>query len=211
MSTGLARSGLLLLAMLSFSAGARADRGEARARAIYDQATAAFGLGHYEEAAAKYEQAFSLRPDPALLYDAAQAYRLGGDRTRAMELYRNYVRLYPDGSNAAEARGQAAALGKAIEAEKQAALAPPPASAPPPPAATSASLAAPVPGPAPVSETVAAGVSTSAPASPAAESSHTWIWIAAGAAVVAAATVAIVLATRTDKFPDATFGSAPGN
>ena len=84
------------------------------ARRAYDEATAAFGLGHYAEAAEKYETAFSLRPDPALLYDAAQAYRLAGNRGRALELYRNYLRLYPDRQNADEARNQVAALTKAI-------------------------------------------------------------------------------------------------
>ena len=74
------------------------------ARRAYDEATAAFGLGHYQEAAEKYETAFSLRPDPALLYNAAQAYRLAGNRPRALELYRNYLRLYPDRQNADEAR-----------------------------------------------------------------------------------------------------------
>ena len=50
------------------------------ARRVYDEATAAFGLGRYAEAAEKYEAAFSLRPDPALLYNAAQSYRLGGQQ-----------------------------------------------------------------------------------------------------------------------------------
>ena len=88
------------------------------ARKAYDEATAAFGLGHYAEAAQKYETAFSLRPDPALLYDAAQAYRLAGNRRRALELYRNYLRLYPNRQNADEARNQVATLTKAIEEEK---------------------------------------------------------------------------------------------
>ena len=34
------------------------------ARRVYDEATAAFGLGRYAEAAEKYEAAFSLRPIP---------------------------------------------------------------------------------------------------------------------------------------------------
>ena len=102
------------------------------ARRAYDEATAAFGLGHYQEAAEKYETAFSLRPDPALLYNAAQAYRLAGNRPRALELYRNYLRLYPDRQNADEARNHVAALTKAIEEEKAVAPAPPVAVVPAP-------------------------------------------------------------------------------
>ena len=74
------------------------------ARKHYDRATAAFGLGKYAEAAAEYEAAFRLRPDPALLYNCAQSYRLAGDRPRAIELYRNYLRLYGDAPNAEDAR-----------------------------------------------------------------------------------------------------------
>jgi tetratricopeptide (TPR) repeat protein len=193
------------------------------AHRAYDEATAAFGLGHYAEAAEKYETAFSLRPDPALLYDAAQAYRLAGNRPRALELYRNYLRLYPDRQNADEARNQVAALTKAIEEDK--AVAPPavaaaPATAPPPAVAPIAPVAAPaaVPPPAlsaaPPSVTPAAMVSETPPAAEAPSSnggSRTWLWIAVGAAVVVGGAVALVLATRSDKFPDASFGTVAGN
>jgi tetratricopeptide (TPR) repeat protein len=211
---GLGWSGAVLIAVLLGAApAAQADRNEARK--AYDAATAAFGLGHYAEAAEKYEKAFSIHPDPALLYNCAQAYRLAGNRARALELYRNYVRLYPDRSNADEARSQVAALSKAIDDEKQAALAPPPAEtaapivASPPPPALSTSTAS---SSAPVSQTVAAGIATGPSAAPPPSGgSRTWIWIAAGAAVVVGATVAILLATRGDKFPDASYGTATGN
>jgi tetratricopeptide (TPR) repeat protein len=194
------------------------------ARRAYDEATAAFGLGHYAEAAEKYETAFSLRPDPALLYDAAQAYRLAGNRPRALELYRNYLRLYPDRQNADEARNQVAALTRAIEEDKAGAPRPPVAAAPataPPPAVTPivpVAAAPPAPSPAlsaaPPSVTPAAMVTETSPAAEAPSSSggsRTWIWIAVGAAVVVGGAVALVLATRSDKFPDASFGSAAGN
>jgi tetratricopeptide (TPR) repeat protein len=225
-STGLGWSGAALVAMLAFAPAARADRNEARK--AYDAATAAFGLGHYAEAAEKYETAFSLRPDPALLYDAAQAYRLSGNLARALELYRNYLRLYPDRQNADEARSQVAALTKAIDDGKRAVVAPIPAAAPmaPPPVVVAPApvtltptpvTLTPAPSPASpaspaVSQSVAASV-TSTPSSepPPAAGSRTWIWIAAGAAVVVVGTVAILLATRGDKFPDATWGTATGN
>jgi tetratricopeptide (TPR) repeat protein len=208
--------GALLAALLLAVPAAQADRSEARK--AYDAATAAFGLGHYAEAAEKYEAAFSIHPDPALLYNCAQAYRLAGNRARALELYRNYLRLYPDRSNAEEARSQVGALSKAIEDDKQAALAPPPAPSviAPAPAAVSPPPASLSPAPAPpapaVSQTVAASVSSAPPNEPPPETgSRTWLWIAAGAAVVVGGTVAILLATRGEKFPDATYGTAPGN
>lgn len=213
-----------LLALAVSGRPARAAEPSA-ARQAYDEATAAFGLGHYAEAAEKYERAFSLRPDPALLYDAAQAYRLAGNRARALELYRNYLRLYPDRQNADEARTQVAALTKAIEAEKAGPpVAATPATAPPPVAplapvvpSSPSSPPAPVPppalSPAPPPVTPAAMISETPPAAEPRSSggSRTWIWIAVGAAVVVGGAVALVLATRSDKFPDATFGTVAGN
>lgn len=202
------------------------------ARRIYDEATAAFGLGRYAEAAEKYEAAFSLRPDPALLYNAAQSYRLAGNKPRALELYRNYVRLYPDGTNAEDARTHVAALKKAIEDERQPAAppvapapaparvpSPPPPSAPPPammppPVETTAPVAAPLPSaPPPAADANVPMVSQSAPAGDEEKSltRQTWFWVAVGAAVVLVGTSVILLATRGETFPDATLGSARGN
>jgi tetratricopeptide (TPR) repeat protein len=216
--------GLALLAVVLNGPPARAaDSGAARE--AYEAATAAFGLGHYAEAAEKYETAFSLRPDPALLYNAAQAYRLAGNRPRALELYRNYLRLYPDRQNADEARNHVAALTKALEDEKSAPRAvagspAPPEGAPPtspPPISPIEPAAPPPPTPPPA---LSPGPQPSATliseAPPPAHSSggggpRTWIWIAVGAAVVVGGIVALVVATRSDKFPDASFGTAAGN
>src|SRR5437762_2788493 len=72
--------------------GARADVTE-DARIHYQKALAAYGLSNFAEAATEYEQAFALKPDPALLYNAAQAHRLAGNPERALQLYQNYLNL----------------------------------------------------------------------------------------------------------------------
>jgi len=217
---------VLLIGCLARTAFAASGRD---AKKIYEEATAAFGLGRYAEAAEKYEAAFAARPDPALLYNAAQAYRLAGNKPRALELYRNYVRLYPDGANANDARSQVAALKKDIDGER------PPVAPPPPPPVT-----APAPGPAPVAplppampppvETVPPGaVPAAAPPAPAPGNGvptltstgatpdesrpltqKVWFWVAVGAGAVVLTTV-LLLATRSETFPDATFGTARGN
>jgi tetratricopeptide (TPR) repeat protein len=74
------------------------------ARSYYERATSAFGLAAYDRAAELYEKAFELRADPALLYNAAQSHRLAGHKERALELYRNYLRLFPDSGQAPDAR-----------------------------------------------------------------------------------------------------------
>lgn len=225
------RRGLRCLAVtllaLAVGGGPAVASEPSAARQAYDQATAAFGLGHYAEAAEKYEAAFSLRPDPALLYNAAQAYRLAGNRPRALELYRNYLRLYPDRQNADEARIHVAALTKALDDEKSTppeVVSPPapPVGAPPASPAPVAPVVsvvepspapppAPAPGPSPSALLVAETPPVAGAQSSGGGGSRTWLWIAVGAAVVVGGVVAVLVATRGDKFPDASFGTAAGN
>jgi tetratricopeptide (TPR) repeat protein len=68
---------------------------EAAARLHYEKGTAAYALGDFAEAARQYETAFRLKLDPALLFNAAQAHRLAGNRQRAIELYENLLRVFP--------------------------------------------------------------------------------------------------------------------
>jgi len=210
-------AGLLLVALGLAAAGtARAD-GRQDARHHYEQATAAFGLGHFLEAADHYQAAFSLRPDPALLYDAAQAYRLGGNKARALELYRNYARIYGDAPNAGDARDHAAALERELSAAAAPAdvpvtdavvapapETPPPApeTAPPAPNLILATPAAPPAAPVAVAATSSAATTQDAPSLV----HRPWFWIALGA-VAAAGVLAVVLATSGDKDPKASIGT----
>jgi hypothetical protein len=71
-------------------------RANDEAQAHYQKGLSAFGLGHYGMAAVEYERAFALEPQPALLFDAAQAHKLAGHDGRALELYQNYLRIFGD-------------------------------------------------------------------------------------------------------------------
>lgn len=115
---------------------ALAERQDARRH--YEKATSAFGLAKYDEAAAEYEAAFQVKPEPALLYNAAQAYRLAGKAPRAALLYRNYLRLYGDAANADDARQHLAKLETGVAAPADRLLAP--SSVPPTPAGTTPPL-----------------------------------------------------------------------
>lgn len=97
-----------------------------------------YALGEYSEAADEYEQAFRLKQDPALLYNAAQAYRLAGNHEKAIILYRNYIVLYPTEPNVDVAREQ-------IEKLKQSSRTEPRPSIQPAPATPSPNLSAPAP------------------------------------------------------------------
>jgi tetratricopeptide (TPR) repeat protein len=224
--------GAVIIVATAFALGPRARAalgpGIKDARSITWEAAGAFRVGRYGEAAAKYEAAFALRPDPALLYNAAQSHRLAGNKPRALELYRDYVRLYPDGASAEDARGHVSALKKVVEDQPH----PQPASATAPPVAAPAppdqgTLPASVETPAPATPPPTAAtppsprtnpsvplLSRPAPAPAEARGSltqQTWFWIAVGAAVVVVGTTVILLASRGETFPEPTFGTARGN
>jgi tetratricopeptide (TPR) repeat protein len=94
--------------------------------ARYEKGNAAFALGNYAEAAKEYEAAFGLKPDPALLYNAAQAHRLANNKERALLLYQNLLRVYGQKiGNRDEVQRHIATLRQAIEVENQSRTSPP--------------------------------------------------------------------------------------
>jgi len=100
-------------------ATARADDAT-DARAAYQRATAHFAVGEFALAADAYQDAYKLKQDPALLFNAAQSRRLAGENERALVLYRNYLQLYPKSRNAEEVRDQIAKLQEAVAAAEKA-------------------------------------------------------------------------------------------
>src|SRR5215831_10307221 len=85
---------VMCLLMTGLYPGAAAADDASEARTYVDKATASYALGHYAAAAENFEKAFELKPDPALLYNAAQAHRLAGNKERALTLYQSYLRVY---------------------------------------------------------------------------------------------------------------------
>jgi tetratricopeptide (TPR) repeat protein len=100
----------ITVVLASFSVQAQPVSGDAKD--FYRKGTAAYNLGRYREAAQAYERAYELTLDPALLFNVAQAYRLAGDREKAVLTYRSYLRSAPQGDR----RGVAEAKLKELEA-----------------------------------------------------------------------------------------------
>lgn len=86
---GLLRRLVPLTLWCALAGSARADD---EAKTHYERGTRLYMLGKYADAASEYEQAFEIKPVPELLYDAAQAHRLSGDKHRALLLYTNFLR-----------------------------------------------------------------------------------------------------------------------
>ncbi len=174
------------------------------AKTHYQNATAHFAIGEYHEAAIEYEEAFKLKQDPAILFNAAQSFRLAGDNQKALLLYNNIIKLYPGTQYAKDSRDRIEKLASAPAATA------PPAAATPPPAVTSpppvtpiappVATAAPPPGAAPALPPppgAAAVVVSSPPPSGSEEKpvyARWWFWTAAGV-VAAGAVIAIIVAS----------------
>ncbi|HEX2660558.1 MAG TPA: hypothetical protein VHU40_19890, partial [Polyangia bacterium] len=105
----------------------------------------------YPRAIAEFKAAYNAKPDPLLLYNIAQSFRLANDATQALFFYRSFLRNMPNASNRKEVEGRIRTLEKQAErqAEDQKAIAPPPVVAPAEPAPTRPPPVAVVP-PAPV-------------------------------------------------------------
>ena len=120
---------IVLVAMVLLASAAA--RAECPAKTYYDQATAAYGLGRFAEAATAFEKAYECKPQAALLWDAAQSHREAGNRARAIELLRNYVHVYGgQAENGADVRKLIADL-QAEENAANAKAAPAPTATPP--------------------------------------------------------------------------------
>jgi tetratricopeptide (TPR) repeat protein len=204
--------------------GARAGTAE-DARAYLDKANAAFALSRYPVAAENFERAFELTPDPALLYNAAQAYRLAGNKQRALELYQSYLRMYGT-EKREEIEKHVEDLKRAIEQDKAVATSPPttteplkgsPGAAVPAPAGaaesaetTAAVRALPPPhekgGPPVLVDRPVGGATDDRPLT-----RKPWFWATVGGGALAAALVVLLLASGGEDPASASIGRVSGN
>ena len=86
---------------------------------MFEAATAEFNLGHYEKAASMYEEIYKVTLEPVLLYNIAQAHRLGGDFDKAVFFYKGYLRAQPQAMQPPEVQKRIAELELAIEAKRR--------------------------------------------------------------------------------------------
>jgi tetratricopeptide (TPR) repeat protein len=202
------------------SAKAEADKDAARTEWL--RGNAAYDIGRYEEAATHYEAAYLLVQNPAVLFNIAQSYRMGGKLTQALDRYRSFLRkASADAPNRATAEKFVEEIKRKLEEKKEPVPVAPPEIAPaaqpalpvpttpPPPSETPTPLTAgsssappspagpvAIPVPPPVDTTANL---TSPPVAPAEASAEQpiykkwWFWTGVGAAVVAGTVTALVL------------------
>jgi tetratricopeptide (TPR) repeat protein len=159
-----ARVVLIACALVLGPTGARGQTA-AKARALTREALSHYKAGQYDKAIARFAQAYTLTKAPLLLYDIAQAYRLGGDCVQALRYYGDYLRQQPAAPNRASVEAKRAAMQSCAQAK----------TTPPPPAtvdehaaeakpaaansSAAAALAPPAPDVAPLATTATAAAS----------------------------------------------------
>ncbi len=96
---------------------------------------AAFEAENYDQAIVEYKAALELEALPEYLFHLAQAYRLKKDKKTALDFYKQYLAIAPNGAQATQAKVYVASLSIEVAEEQRAAAPPPPPPqvAPPPP------------------------------------------------------------------------------
>jgi len=202
-----------VIALVGMLASARAFADE-DAKSLFERGTALFALHKFGAAAEAFEKAFEIRADPAILYNAAQAHRLAGNKSRSLDLYQSLLRLYGvQLANRAEVVEHIRQLTIAIEAERRATNSPPVTPQPrpiEPPTNVPPTAANPnPPAPAPAATPVLVASSEKPPVT-----KRRWFWPVMGvgiAVVIAGVTVGVVLGTSKTVPPSPTFGVDHGN
>jgi tetratricopeptide (TPR) repeat protein len=111
------RSALALVLLLLTAAAARAADPREEAKKHVQAGIRHQNAGRYDEALAEYQAAYALAPLPAMLFNMAQVYRLKGDKAQAVEYYRKYLAVDPNGRGGEEAREHVTLLDREIRRE----------------------------------------------------------------------------------------------
>lgn len=192
--------GLGLIAVVAFfSTPAVAQDGKAQARQHFEKGKNLYDAGDFAPALAEFKEAFSLKDDPAFLFNMGQCHAKLGNDAAALHAYKSYLRRKPDAPNRVQVEARIAEL---EERQKQADLAratEPPAPAPAaslptsPDSASATSTPSNPPG-LDLSSSSRSGESVSTPIYKA-----WWFWTGVGVVVAGGVAAAILLSRGSSK------------
>jgi tetratricopeptide (TPR) repeat protein len=183
----------------------------AGAKRAFEEGSVAFDVGHYADAARHYEEAYQLKPDPIILYNIGQAYRLAGAKRDALRAYRAYLRRIPTAKNADEVQTRIGELQRLVDADDAMTTRPPlgtlPATGTTPPTTPAPSVTPPAPAAAATTPATSAPVDlTPAVAVHADHASKPvykkwWLWTTVGIVVAGAVVAGVLVGTLPNNAP----------
>lgn len=196
----------LVTVLLFWTPVSAAEEDSALAKRHFAEATKAFNLGEFSRAIEEYRLAYNSKPEPSLLYNIAQAYRLSGNLRQALFFYRSYLHNLPDADNRSEVVERIAAIDDQLKTEKAVADQPPNTPVPVSPAPASTALV----------ERAALPPAQVVDVKPLAPRPHPiaqrwWLWTAVGVAVVGVALgvgLGVGLSDRGTAAPSSGLGTA---
>jgi len=103
----------------------KAANPRAEAKRLYDEGTKHYNLAEYPQAIEKYRAAYALVPEPTLLFNIAQSYRLAGDFRLARTFYKNYLNNAPNAPNRKLVDEKIAEMNDLLAKQERAATGPP--------------------------------------------------------------------------------------
>ncbi|HTR49607.1 MAG TPA: hypothetical protein VMJ10_02805 [Kofleriaceae bacterium] len=158
-----------LLSLVAVVAALLAARGgfaqvhlDPRAQQHVDAALKAYETKAWDVAINEFETAYSIDPNPALLYATAQAYRFANRCSDALVIYHRYLETHPNASQTSAAQN-GISLCEQMQKQKPAEPVSPPPPSPTPPIASPAAPPATAPPPTTSSSTTASVTATSSP------------------------------------------------
>lgn len=87
------RPGIILVALVLACGVAFAQSGQQVAEEHFKRGTTAYNLARFDEAVEEFTKAYEAWPQPAFLYNIAQAYRLAGNCKQALYFYKRFRAL----------------------------------------------------------------------------------------------------------------------
>jgi tetratricopeptide (TPR) repeat protein len=104
----------LFFFILSISIVFAQDKNNPKYKSAKEEATKAFQMGKYVEAAEAYQKAFSVVPEASLLYNIALSYEQGGKNKEAVEYYQRFCNESPKSKYFAQAQAKITELSNSL-------------------------------------------------------------------------------------------------
>ncbi len=106
----------VLVLVASSPALAQQPNPKVAAEQHFNAADKLYKAGQYDQAVKEFLAAYQAYPANPLLFNIGQAYRLSGDKEKALAYYEKYVEFEPNGGQVGEVKGYIKALKEDVEA-----------------------------------------------------------------------------------------------